>query len=79
LSGGRYRLAKLDTQFVVCPVVTQATATSGHGPVIGFAPMIITSYDGKNVIGKFLNEAFITDVKLIGYNGYGLKVVSLTK
>jgi Flp pilus assembly protein TadG len=79
LSGGGYRLAKPDTQLVICPVVTQATADNGNGPIIGFAPMIITSYDGKHVIGKFLNEALITDGNLIGYLDYGLKVVRLIK
>jgi hypothetical protein len=80
LSGGGYRLKKPDTQLVVCPVVTQATATAGHGPIIGFAPIIITSYDGKNVIGKFLNESMvISNGAIDGYKGYGLKVIRLVK
>jgi hypothetical protein len=58
--------------------VSQATATAGHGPIIGFAPIIITSYDGKNVIGKFLNESMvISNGEIDGYKGYGLKVIRL--
>jgi Flp pilus assembly protein TadG len=78
LSGGGYKLAKFDTQLVVCPVVTQATATAGHGPIIGFAPILITSYGGKMVVGKFLNEAMmISTGEIEGYKGYGLKVIRL--
>lgn len=78
LSDGGYRLARSDTQLVVCPVVTQATATAGSGPIIGFAPILITSYGGKMVVGKFLDEAMIISLDEIeGYAGFGLKVIRL--
>ena len=79
LSGGGYGLAVFDTQLVVCPVVTQATATAGHGPVIGFAPILITSYGGKMVVGKFLTEAMmISTGEIQSYVGYGLKESGLS-
>lgn len=80
LNGGGYRLAKTDTQLVVCPVVTQATADSGHGPIIGFAPIIITYYDGKEVVGKFLDEAMVVytgDILPVGETG--IKVIRMIK
>jgi hypothetical protein len=78
LSGGGYRLAKNDTQLVVCPVVTQATADIGHGPIIGFAPMIITSYNGKHVVGKFLDEALVVYTgDILAVDDMGMKVIRL--
>lgn len=74
LSDGSYGLEINDTQLVVCPVVTQATADNEEGPIIGFAPIIITYYDGKEVVGKFLGEAMmISSGEVVGYTGSGLK------
>jgi len=78
LSDGDYRLVRPDTQLIVCPVVTQATADSEHGPIIGFAPILITSYGSKIVIGTFLDEAMmISNGEIEGYGGYGLRVTRL--
>jgi Flp pilus assembly protein TadG len=78
LIDGGYRLKKPDTQLVVCPVVTQATASAGHGPIIGFAPILITYYASKVVVGKFLDEAMmVSNGGIEAYEGYGMKVIRL--
>ena len=78
LVGGGYRLAKDDSQFVMCPIVSQETAIIGEGPVIGFAPFIITYFDKKEVRGTFLNEALIVYTgDILPVDVTGIKVIRL--
>jgi Flp pilus assembly protein TadG len=78
LTGGGFTLAKPDSQFVFCPIVSQATAAIGHGPIIGFAPFVITYNTNKIVYGTFLNEALIVyNGSILAVNETGIKVVRL--
>lgn len=78
LTGGGYKLATPDTQFVICPIVSQATADIGHGQIIGFAPFIITYYDKKTVYGTFVDEALIVYTgSILPVDYTGIKVVRL--
>ena len=73
-----YELAKYDTQFVMCPIVSQETADTGEGPVIGFAPFIVTFYDKKTVLGRFLDRALLVNTGELGtVDEMGIKVVRL--
>jgi Flp pilus assembly protein TadG len=78
LAGGGYGLKEFDSQFVMCPIVSQETADEGEGPIIGFAPFVITDYDGKTVKGRFLSEALIVySGSILPVDDTGIKVIRL--
>ena len=77
---GGYGLEKPDSQFVFCPIVSQATADIGHGPVIGFAPFVITYNTNKIVYGTFLDEALIVYTgSIVAVDYTGIKVIRLSQ
>jgi Flp pilus assembly protein TadG len=78
LAGGGYGLAKPDSQFVMVPIVSQSTSDIGHGPIIGFAPFVITYNTNKIVYGTFLNEALLVYTgSILAVDYTGIKVIRM--
>ena len=81
-SGDGFKLSDGDSQLVMIPIVSyEPVAKNKTVPmsIIGFAPLIITFYDGKVILGKFLTEALVVnpgDIGAVDATG-GVKVVRL--
>jgi hypothetical protein len=74
---GGYKLAKSDSQFVICPLIDIPLGRE-RVEILGFAPFIITGYSGSTVTGTFLNRALIVSSGEIGaIDNTGIVAISL--
>ncbi len=62
---GGYRLARSDSQFVICPLIDIPLGRE-KVEILGFAPFIITGYNSSEVTGTFLSRVLIVSTAEIG-------------
>jgi hypothetical protein len=80
-------LAVPDSQFVICPIISEPSIEGGTVTIVGFAPFIITDYVDGTVDGtsidkiymKFLSKAIIMSTGPFGSNPLnGISIIRLT-
>ena len=84
---GVIKLAKIDTQFVIVPVIHKPKKMGDSATILAFAPFILLSIEGAGtppdpykIIGRFVDQALIVyDGEVKGVEPAGLRVIRLIR